>query len=252
MRNIQDTKVFTPTRRRTLSNAAEATPAVLSTVSPATESQPILLGVTEVATWQSVEAISSAVGTIVLIIASWIALRQWRESLSARQIQGALALIEQLQQGSTRETREYLLRHHDKMLHIAAGPRPLERLDKFIRRNSRDGTPRSLVEVRKNLAVLEFVAILCLNGQLPIDFERSYLAPIMARYWEAAEPIVIAIRKSRGSEIYLQHVEALVTLLRDGRLFQRRAASSKKMELKRVEQQSKSATRALFNRPQAS
>jgi hypothetical protein len=204
------------------------------------------------ASWQSVEAVSSAVGTIVLIVAAWIALRQWKESLSTRQIQGALALVEQLQEGSTRETREYLQRHHDKILQILSGPSPLERLDRFVKRNGRSGTPHSLVEVRKNLAVLEFVAILCLNDQLPAELERSYVAPTMVRYWEVAEPIVTAIRASRGNKVYLQHVEALVTLLRDGRLFGRRATSSKKIELKKIEQQSRSATIALLQSATAS
>ena len=213
------------------------------------ESQPNSFGVDEVISWQSVEAVSSAVGTIVLIVAAWIALRQWKESLSTRQIRGALALVEQLQEGSTRETREYLRRHQEKMLRILSEPNPLERLDRYIKRNSSDGGPRSLVEVRKNLAVLEFVAILCLNNQLPTELERSYLAPTIVGYWEAAEPIVTAIRASRGNKVYLQHVEVLVTLLRDGRLFQRRVTSSKKMELKKIEQRSRSATLALLQPP---
>lgn len=196
--------------------------------------------------WQSVEAISSAIGTVVLIAAAWIALRQWKESLSTRQIQGALALIEQFQEGSTRETREYLLRHRDKILRILSDSDPLEELDKYLRRHSDAGDPHSLVELRKRLAVLEFVAILCLNNQLPSELERSYLAPTMARYWQAAEPVVTAIRTRRGNAVYLQHVEALVTLLRNGRLFHRRSTSFKRHELRKIENNSMSATLMLF------
>ena len=118
--------------------------------------------------WQALEAISSVAGTVVLVTASWIALRQWKESLSNRQVQGALALIEQFQEGSTRETREFLLRHREEILRVRSDSSSIEKLDKLIKRKSGDGDPRSLVELRKNLAVLEFVAILCLNDQLPL------------------------------------------------------------------------------------
>jgi hypothetical protein len=199
-------------------------------------------------TWQnSVEAISAALGTIFVIIAAWIGLRQWNESLSSRLTQGGMALITQLQEGSTRETRDYLLQHRESISGILSGPHPLEGLDAYLKKNKKEGIPTSIHELRKSLATLEFIAILCLTNQLPRDLERSYLAPTIVRYWEAAEPIALAIRARRGSNIYLQHVEALVKLLQTGKLFERRSTTYKRKELQRIERESRSATMELFD-----
>jgi len=198
-------------------------------------------------TWQdTVEAISSALGTIFVIIAAWIAWRQWNESFSSRLTQGGMALITQLQEGSTRETRDYLFQRREVISGILSGPRPLERLDTYLNKNRKKGGPASVYELRKNLATLEFIAILCLTNQLPRDLERSYLAPTMVRYWEAAEPITLAIRARRGNNVYLQHVEALVKLLQAGKLFERRSTTYKRKELQRIERESRSATLELF------
>jgi hypothetical protein len=198
-------------------------------------------------TWQdTVEAISSALGTVFIVIAAWIALRQWKESFSSRLTQGGMALITQLQEGSTRETRDYLLRHRENISEILSGPHSLEGLDAYLKKSKMEGTPTSIYELRKSLATLEFVAILCLTNQLPRDLERSYLAPTMFRYWKAAEPVVLAIRARRGNNVYLQHVEALVKLLQTGKLFDRRSTTYKRKALRRVERESKSATLELY------
>jgi hypothetical protein len=190
--------------------------------------------------WQAVESLSAAIGTVVLIGAAWIAIRQWKESLSTRQVQGTLALIEQFQSTSVRGTRAFLERHRTEIVKILSEPRPLERLDKFIKQNPDMDGPQSLVDLRKNLAVLEFVSMLCLNDQLPAQVERSYLAPSMAHYWRVAEPVISAIRKQRGTEIYLQHLGALVDLLSDGSLFARNS-KPKKRALKKLENQAKAS-----------
>jgi hypothetical protein len=200
-------------------------------------------------TWQdTVQAISSALGTVFVIIAAWVALRQWNESFSSRLTQGGMALITQLQEGATRETRDYLLRHREKISEILSGPHPLEGLDAYLSKNKKEGTPTSIYELRKSLATLEFISILCLTGQVPRDLERSYLAPTMVRYWIAAEPIALAIRARRGNNVYLQHVEALVELLQTGKLFGRRSSAHKRKELRRIERESKLATLELYRK----
>lgn len=198
-------------------------------------------------TWQNtVGAISTALGTIFVVAAAWIALRQWKESLSTRLVQGGMALISQLQEGSTRETRDYLLRHRDAISEILSGPHSLEGLDSYLSQHKKGGAPASVHELRRNLAILEFIAILCLTNQLPRDLERSYLAPTMVRYWNAAEPVVMAIRERRGNTIYLQHVEALTGMLRTGKLYERRSRSHKKKEIQRIEYKSRFATLESF------
>jgi hypothetical protein len=198
-------------------------------------------------TWQdTVEAVSAALGTIFVMVAAWIALRQWRESFSTRQVQGGMALIIQLQEGSTRETRDFLAQHREAISRALSGPHPLDGLDSYLRQNKKEGVPSSVSELRKIFAILEFVAILCLTDQLPRDLERSYLAPTMVRYWKTAEPIVTEIRKRSGSNVYLQHVEALAELLKTGKLFDKRSAVYKRKEVERIERVSRDATLALF------
>jgi hypothetical protein len=201
-------------------------------------------------TWQdTVGAVSTALGTSFVVVAAWIALRQWKESLSTRLVQGGMALINQLQEGSTRETRDYLLRNHVAISRILAGPHPLERLDNYLNQHNEDGAPASVHELRRNLATLEFIAILCLTNQLPRDLERSYLAPTIVGYWKAAEPVVVAVRARRGNTVYLQHVEALVSLAQTGKLFERRSISHKRKVVRRIERESESATLELFRSP---
>ena len=198
-------------------------------------------------TWQdTVQAVSTAVGTIFIVVAAWVALRQWKESFSSRLIQGGMALITQLQEGSTRETRDYLIRRQEDISKILSGLHSLERLDTYLKQNRKEGAPASVYELRRNLATLEFIAILCLTNQLPRDLERSYLAPTMAGYWKAAEPVVMAIRARRGNSVYLQHVEALVRMLQSGKLFERRSAAHKRKEVRRIERESRSATLERF------
>ncbi len=75
-----------------------------------TRSMPQRVKRSTMGTWQdTVEAISAALGTIFVVVAAWIALRQWSESFSSRLTQGGIALLNQLQEGSTRETRGYPL-----------------------------------------------------------------------------------------------------------------------------------------------
>jgi hypothetical protein len=173
-------------------------------------------------------------------------LRQWKESFSARLSQGGMALIGQLQEGATRETRDYLLRNRGAISRILSGPNPLEGLDSYLSQHKREGAAASVHELRRSLATLEFIAILCLTNQLPRDLERSYLAPTMVRYWAAAEPVVMAIRSRSGNIIYLQHAEALAGMLQTGRFFKSRSTSYKRKEIRRIERESRSATLELF------
>ena len=191
--------------------------------------------------WQAVAALSSGIGTIILAAAAWIALRQWRESLSTRQIQGTMALIDQFQSSSVRGAKRFLERHRTEIVRILDEPRFLDKLDKFIRENRDEDEPRSLVDLRKSLAVLEFISVLCLNDQLPYHVECSYLAPSLAHYWYVAEPLITAIRAQRGNEIYLHHLGALVDLLRNGSFF-RNPSKAKKHALRVLEDRAKAAT----------
>jgi hypothetical protein len=188
--------------------------------------------------WEAVSAISSMLGTVLIVIAAWIALSQLKESAAARRLQGIIGFIEHLQSGEVRGARRFLWRHRAEIGKILEGEDWTKELNAFLRTNggAEDG-PTSMTEVRNNLATLEFVAVLSLHGNIPIPLERAYLAPMITGYWPVIEPIVQAIRRGSGDGIYLQHLESLVKLAADGSLYDKRVATHKKREVHRLIEQ---------------
>lgn len=195
--------------------------------------------------WTAISTISSVVATTLVVVAAWTALRQFKESLATRQLQGILGFIEQLQSTSVRSTRRLLRRHRTEISEILAGSHWSERLDAFLRENGNaTGGAASLSELHRDLAALEFVAVLSLHGKIPVGLERTYLAPTIISYWEAIEPVVRATRAAAGvfRPIYLQHFESLVRLAASGDLYSRRVEAIKSREIDRLTKQSKIAT----------
>ena len=188
--------------------------------------------------WEAVSAISSILGTVLIVIAAWIALGQLKESAASRRLQGILGFVEHLQSGEVRGARRFLWSHRAEIRKIVAGDDWAKELNAFLRANGEaEGGPTSLVEVHNNLATLEFVAVLSLHGNIPIRLERAYLAPMIAGDWPVIEPIVQAIRRGGGDGIYLQHLESLVKLAADGSLYDKRVATLKKREVQRLIEQ---------------
>ncbi|ROO51173.1 hypothetical protein EDC02_6041 [Micromonospora sp. Llam0] len=171
--------------------------------------------------WNAVSAISSLVATVSVIIALAIALRQLRESSIGRKGQSALALIGDLQSSQVRLIRDELLVHSNRLNKLAESCTDLGEVDSYLRANLRglDKSEVTLVEVRRAMASLEFIAVLCLHNSMPIQFERAYLGPTLLRYWQSFRPVVMIVRRSRGDAIYLQHLEAVVGLIASGMLF---------------------------------
>jgi hypothetical protein len=204
--------------------------------------------------WAAISAVSSVVATTLVVVAAWIALRQFKESLAARQLQGIMGFVEQLQSTSVRSTRRLLKRHRTEILTILTESHWSEKLDSFLReKGSTAGGATSLSELHKDLAALEFIAVLSLHGKIPIRLERAYLAPVIISYWEAIEPVVRATRAGAGffRPIYLQHFESLVELAASGDLYSRRVEAIKSREIDRLIKQSKIATSVAVSLPRS-
>lgn len=183
--------------------------------------------------WEAVSALSAVIGLVLVVAGSLIALSQFRESLSSRQLQAILGLIEQLQSSEVRSARAVLARHRKEIVATLDTEDGLRKLDSFLEGVARDGSPASVTELRKVFAVLEFIAMLSLHGQIPAAVERAYLAPTFAAYWDACRPVVLSIRRySRGGDIYLQHFEAFIDLTRSGHIFHWNARTHKKRTLR--------------------
>ncbi|HET8662423.1 MAG TPA: hypothetical protein VFM55_26010 [Micromonosporaceae bacterium] len=123
--------------------------------------------------WDAVSALSSIAGTALVLAAAWIALYQFRESVSTRQLQSIIASIEQLQSSSLRNVRWFLRYNHEEIKGILEGSNPLEQLNRFLADPDHPGgSPKSIVGLRTSMAVLEFLSVLSLNNKIPIGLEQ--------------------------------------------------------------------------------
>lgn len=182
--------------------------------------------------WEALSAICSVIGTVVVVVAAWIAVRQLREALAARQLQGALLLMQELQDVAIRGARDLLAEHRDQIVDLAGNNDSAAALDAFLqRRASVPGTPTNLVELRSCLAKLEFASALALHGAVPADFERIYLAPTLVSYWGAVQPAVDLMRGGDAHALYLQQLEAYTDLVLNGSVYGPEAAGTKRQKL---------------------
>jgi hypothetical protein len=185
--------------------------------------------------WDAVSAISTALATTIVVVAAWIALRQFRESLSARQLQGVLGLMQQLESSSARRSRSFLYRHRDEVVAILGQKNALRELDEFLRQTGpADDGPTSLSDLRKDLATLEYAALLAVHGMIPATLEQAYFVPTVVDYWAIMEPIVLATRKEIESDVYLQHFESIYRLATSGQIYMKNASSLKAREVRRL------------------
>jgi hypothetical protein len=183
--------------------------------------------------WNEVAAISTAVQAVVVIVAAALGLRQLRESLTTRQMAGFLRLMDELENGTVQQTRRFFITFNKDVLKIARSG-DLRELDRFMSRTTRRWEhPLSLGQVRDDLTKLEYAAMLCLDGMLPIRLEQTYFATVVALTWPYLEPIVLMLRQARGAQ-YLQHFEALYELYTSGAVYQRRYTRARKREARRM------------------
>jgi hypothetical protein len=183
--------------------------------------------------WDEINAISGAVQAIVVIVAAALALWQLRAALTERQTAGFLRLMDELESGTVQQTRRFLATFHADIARIARSG-DLRELDKFISRKTRRWQyPLSLGEVRDDLTKLEYVAMLCLDGMLPIRMERTYFATVVALTWPNLKPVVFMLRQTRGEQ-YLQHLEALYRLYTSGAIYQRHYNRRRRREARRM------------------
>src|SRR4051812_34175775 len=183
--------------------------------------------------WDAVSAISSVTGTVLVIGAAWIALRQFKESSSTRQVQSIMGLIDQFQSSSARSMRAFLNSRRTEILSFLSESDGLAKLDAYLQQHGPPSNgPASVTEVRHNVAVLEFIAVLSLSNNISSELERAYLAPVITSYWEAVRPIVGLIRLNPGDELYLQHLESLAQLIACGDLYRRGLTRAKQQRLR--------------------
>jgi hypothetical protein len=183
--------------------------------------------------WNEVSAISTAVQAIIVIAAAALALWQLQEALTARRMAGFLRLMDELESGTVQQTRRFFNTYQEDVRQIADTGN-LQELDKFIRRKTRRWQqPLSLGSVRDDLTKLEYTAMLCLHGMLPIKLERTYFTTVVVLTWPYIEPVALMLRQARGVQ-YMQHFEALYRLYSSGAIYRGGYARSRKREASRL------------------
>jgi hypothetical protein len=189
--------------------------------------------------WNEVSAIATVIQAVVVVIAAALALWQLQESLTERQLTGFLRLMDELESGTVQQTRRVLRMFHEDITKIARSG-DLEELDRFISRKTRRWQhPMSLGQVRDDVTKLEYAAMLCLDGMLPIRLERTYFATVVALTWPYLKPVALMLRQARGAQ-YLQHFEALYEIYTSGAIYRRRYTRVRKRHARRMVLMSKS------------
>lgn len=174
--------------------------------------------------WEAVAAFSTAVTAVVAIVASAVTLRQWRESLRSRHLQGALGLIQQIESRSARSTRRFLRRHHQAIRNASTMESPYAAIERAVHLSAAaEGSAKSLDTIRDDFAVLEYGALLALNDMVPSQLTETYLLPLVMESWPLMEPIITATRSLIETDVYLQHFEAVFILASSGDYRRRRA-----------------------------
>jgi len=198
----------------------------------------------ELVDWDEINAISSAVQAVVVVIAAGFALWQLRAARTERQTAGFLRLMDELEGGTVQQTRRFFSSFHQDVLKISRSS-DLEKLNRFILRKTRRWQqPLSLGQVRDDLTKLEYAAMICLDGMLPIRLEQNYFTTVVALTWPSIESTVLMLRQARGAQ-YLQHFEALHKLYTSGTVYQRHYKRARRKEARRMALVSKSVvTRA--------
>jgi hypothetical protein len=196
--------------------------------------------------WNEISAIATAAQTLIVIVGAAFALWQLREASTARQMAGFLRLMDELEQGTVQQTRRFFSSYQRDVSRIASIEN-LQALDKFLTRTTRRWPqPLSLGRVRDDLARLEYTAMLCLHGMLPLKLERTYFTTVVTLTWPDIESVVLLLRRQRGLQ-YLQHFEALYRLYTSGTIYQHGYARARKREVRRLLLVSKSVV--VKNRP---
>lgn len=190
--------------------------------------------------WQAITAISSVVQALIFLIAAVVALWQVAVSISTRQMTGFLRLIDELERGSGRHTRQFFAIHRLELANLAQDGN-FRKLNHFLTKQTRSsGQPLSLSMVLDDFAALEHVAMLCIHGMLPVKLERIYFATIVVRTWPNIRPVVIMMRRERGAP-YMQHFEAMYQLCINGTIYKWNYRRLKKREARRLLANSKQA-----------
>jgi hypothetical protein len=177
--------------------------------------------------WDALSAIATAIQALVVIIAAVVAVYQWQEALAARRLQGSEGTIEALLAPSLRSNLDFLQEHQEDLAKMALADDGMTKLKDLISKAGEDG-PGNLANLRRDLAVLEFVSVLSFNQMIPPSLEQAYLAATLRRYWVDAMPLVRIMRKALGNDLYLQHFEALVELAGEDDFYNNRKAGKKK------------------------
>lgn len=166
--------------------------------------------------WSAITAIATAGTFAVIITAAILTYRQVREASRARKLESSLAILTHISSPGLRNARRLVYTHQAEIDQIVKSNPSWEALDAFFKEVSHGQV--DLERFHSYLASLENVSILVLHDLAPDDIIDMFFARLAPRHWNALTEMILFMRRTYGSDDFLQHFEMLNTLIAEGGL----------------------------------
>lgn len=161
--------------------------------------------------WSAIQAAGAIASTIIVAIAAAFGYTQLREASRARQLEGALAVLECIDSPDHRRVRRFIFTHHHELAKKMESNPNLKQLDSFLKDVSNEEV--DFQTLHSYLASLENVSILVVHDLAPDDIVEMYYGNLAPHHWQALQPLIMYMRNLYESDDYLQHFEMLNKLL---------------------------------------
>jgi len=157
------------------------------------------LGVHELLTtiWQELGSSSGAIQALVailqvciLIVAAFLTIRQLKDAVRERSLEGFLAISAALDKQETKDARRFIFSSD------ALDPEALSKQDQE--------------KIERVCLAFDHVGVLVIHGLIPRDVAMSMYFEVVLRTWHKVRDFVEAERKKRGTKLYMMYFQRLV------------------------------------------
>jgi hypothetical protein len=143
--------------------------------------------------WAMTEALSTAVATVAVLGAGFVAYRELAEVASSRHMEVADRLFEELNSPENIEARRWIFRN--------LPDDPQEGISSL--------TPEGRASVKRTLNSLDRVAFLTQAGWIPEETVMPWMNPMIVKAWIKLKPYVDYESRRRNEPDYYEHVRHL-------------------------------------------
>jgi hypothetical protein len=147
--------------------------------------------------WKELESSSGAIQALVailqmciLVVAAFLTIRQLKDGVRERSLEGFLAISAELDKHETKEARRFI---------FSSGSLDPEKL-------SRQDQER----IERVCLAFDHVGVLVTHRLIPMDVAMSMYFEVVLRTWHKVHEFIEAERKKRGTTLYMMYFERLV------------------------------------------